>query len=265
MNWGIVAFIDVLGFKGLWERRISPEDELKALQDMKLYAEGLVALHGGMGGGELWDKAEVEVRAFSDTIAILAPMPAVPDASSKYIKEQGKNYRESFDAIRKYMLLREIVLILSKLITTAAVEVPPLLYRGCISSGKFLMNDFAFVGPAVDEAGQFFEAAQGAFTFLTPSAKSTFDQRPGLLSMAAFPYFVEYAVPMKGMPVLNTLVINPLLFTHEETDPDKVAQAFSEFLASGSENPSVAEKLRNTEDYLQFLKQNGLTKGQSGW
>ena len=83
--------------------------------------------------------------------------------------------------------------------------------------------------------------------------------------MAAFPYFVEYAVPMKGKPDLNTSVINPLLFTHEETDPDKVARAFSEFLATGSENPSVAEKLRNTEAYLQFLKQNGLTRGQSGW
>jgi hypothetical protein len=63
------------------------------------------------------------------------------------------------------------------LIAQFAYKAPkPLLFRGCVTYGSHLVRDSFFLGPAVDEAAEAFENAQGAFAWLTPDASDFYEE-----------------------------------------------------------------------------------------
>lgn len=252
MQWGVVAFIDVMGFKGMWQRGHGAPDVLDALTRTRDRASELAKRQNAEGGGDLWHHTEIEVRTFSDTVVVLSPMPAHTD-----YRPTADDEKAFHDAVRRYMLLRFVVLLMSKVVTEAAADEPPLLYRGSIAAGDFQANSFAFLGPAIDEAGKFFEAAEGAFVFLAPSAADVFRARPGLLGRALFEYFVNYSIPLKRDASLKTMALNPLMFL----DPDKRADHSLRILAYfGAEaaDKQLEAKRHNTREFLEFVGKHWL-------
>jgi hypothetical protein len=246
MRLGALAIIDILGFKGMWHRTVNPVDILLELDKIKSLANELLRHQNEMDGGDLWESLDAEVRVFSDCLMIVMPMP---EDKNDY---EEQNYKTFYEAIRKYMLLRYLVLIVTKIITEAVNGNVPFLYRGCISFGEFAFNDFAALGPAVDEAGSYFEKSEGAFVFLSPSAAEIYKARPGLLQKAIFPYFTNYNVPMKNEKTLQTFVMNPLLFIGINSNND-IKQQILDAFGNGELAIEVENKKRNTQEYLDFL------------
>ncbi|MEO7932829.1 MAG: hypothetical protein ABIT76_06700 [Chthoniobacterales bacterium] len=247
MNWGVIAFIDVLGFKGIWNRGHSADEILSTLETVRKFATELKEQQNQMSGGDLWENLSLDTRMFSDTLVISCHLP------------QGRiepDWQEDYESIRRYVLLRYVVLMLSSLVAAAANGECPLLYRGCVATGLFAMNDFAMLGPAVDEAGSFFESADGAFVFLCPSAAKTYEQRPGLLSRATFPYFLEYDVPLKETKTLPTYTINPLLRAPHEMRPDISAALMSTFGPATEIPHALLTKHTNTQRFLHHAQKS---------
>jgi hypothetical protein len=245
MEWGIVAFFDALGFKGLWSRH-SEAQVLQAIEELAAILSK-AASEISRDGVEMWRDLDIDVRPYSDFVAVMiSPIPSFPPIG----EANDDSYEGFLDAGKRYMLLRLMVLLVTKIISQGAELSPPLIYRGCISAGDFASNSIAFVGPAVDEAGAYHELAQGAFVFLTPSAVSAFARRPGfLLQRARFPYFMQYDVPLKGRGVLNTYAANPLIHQSKANVGSYLARIDASF-GVPKEGSELREKQTNTRRFF---------------
>jgi len=153
MDEGAFALLDCLGFKGIWSRptsHSSPEQIIGFLEQTEAHAPMLPAV-------QLHAKAK-QVEFFfafvSDTVAIGARL------------KDGKphtDHQRGFLVSAVGQACRDIAL---RFVDCAS----PLLMRGTIAYGEYLLRKSFFVGPAVDEAASFFETAQGAFIWGTPEA-----------------------------------------------------------------------------------------------
>lgn len=155
MKEGAFAILDCLGFKGVWARpeiKIDPtvlpaffEEVLKSVE--KLVTRVIVdqLLNG---------KGEFRATIISDTIVISA---SPSDEAPLNLVQQG-------------YLINAVASAAAELAIRFLNGPTPLLLRGCITYGSFIVRGNFFVGPAVDEAASFAEVAQGAFIWLTPAA-----------------------------------------------------------------------------------------------
>lgn len=179
---GAVAVVDALGFRAARARQGAQTliDSLKAARHIAKETLSNMPQHTG---------GEVHYAAFSDTIIMAAVAPPEP--------------------IRKIPPLATAVLTVSMaaaaLAASAAVVGTPLAFRGCISSGELAAADDVFVGEAIDEAAEWYEQADIAAIWLTPSASKAVKQPLGL-------FLIEYDLPLKGRGVLKTRMVNPFLY-----------------------------------------------------
>jgi hypothetical protein len=153
MDEGAFALLDCLGFKGIWSRpssHSSPEQIIGFLEQTEAHAQVLpaVQLHA------LGKQVEFFFAFVSDTVAIGARL-----RDSK----PHTDHQRGFLVSAVGQACRDIAL---RFVDCA----PPLLMRGSIAYGEYLLRKNFFVGPAVDEAASFFETAQGAFIWGTPEA-----------------------------------------------------------------------------------------------
>lgn len=244
MNWGVIAFIDALAVKGIWQRH-DAEAVLTAFESVRILAEKMKEDINSSYGGDLWDKVSANVVYFSDSVAIGVNLPP-----PLYESENP----EFYESTRKYMLLRHVVLFLSKLVGEATLGKVPLMYRGCISVGQFMMKGSSFIGEAVDKAGASFESCDGAFIYFSEEAADFFNNRHPYLRMGHPPYFVPYKIPMKTGEVLETITINPLLFLEDDDKPQAIDAFIREFGDVGSQSEPIQRKAENTIRYLEYLK-----------
>lgn len=153
MNEGAFALLDCLGFKGIWTRagHSSPEQIIRFLEETEAVAQKklpAVQMHA------LADQVEIVFAFVSDTVAICAQLKnGTPQA----------DYQRGFLVSAVGHACRDIAL---RFVGCA----PPLLMRGTIAYGEYLLRKSFFLGPAVDEAANLFETAQGAFIWGTPEA-----------------------------------------------------------------------------------------------
>ncbi len=156
MNEGAFALLDCLGWKGIWARKAvvdDPEQLIGFLEDSLKQAETLSArkivehFHA--------ERVSMSIAFVSDTIAI-----GVWPSSTVGFSDADKGLLLGLSS----MACAEV----SKRFLTAKI---PLLLRGGIAFGRFTMRQNFFIGPAVDEAASFYEAAQGAFVWLAPGAE----------------------------------------------------------------------------------------------
>lgn len=142
---GVVTFVDVLGWKGIYNRTRDPITTLKDLiADLRGQADDL-------RGREV---AETVVRSISDTIVLFTRCR--PDKASDALNVHGELCRW--------------------LIPEALTKQLPV--RGATSFGEFDEQDNIFVGKAVDEAASWHEQGDWIGVHLTPSAEFVF-QTPG--------------------------------------------------------------------------------------
>lgn len=137
---GAITFLDVLGWKGIYNRHDDPIKDLKELI-------GLVEAE--IAKTTKW-KDRTKVKSISDTIVILC--------------ESGP--LEASDAIEHHGLL------CAKLIPASVVSKIPV--RGATAFGQFQNMANIFVGKAVDEAAAWHEEGDWIGVHLTPSADYVF-------------------------------------------------------------------------------------------
>jgi hypothetical protein len=155
---GIVTFLDVLGWKGVYDRQANAVDSLKRLVDsVRRNAE---RMRGRIN-------SDVNVQSISDTIAIFTVCG--DKEISKAIEIHGE--------LCQWLIPESI---------QAALPM-----RGATAYGNFEISENIFVGKAVDEAASWHEQGNWIGVNLTPSAEFVFSKSG---SRSAW---VPYAAPIK--------------------------------------------------------------------
>lgn len=136
---GVVTFLDILGWRGIYQRQEQP---------LLTLAELVGTLR------VLSDDSATEIKSISDTIAIFTPVRKPSEAETqKAIEHHGR--------------------LCVRAICDSIVNHIPV--RGATSVGTFELNQDMFVGRAVDEAAGWYEQGDWIGVHLTPSADFCFD------------------------------------------------------------------------------------------
>jgi hypothetical protein len=135
---GVITFLDVLGWKGIYSRKTNAIHSLMQLvEGVRSQAEE----HRGRINGS------IEIKSISDTIVIFTP--CTEDEVSIAIDIHG--------ALCQWIIPKSI-----------EAEIP---VRGAISYGEIEVKENIFVGKAVDEAAAWHEHADWIGVHLTPTAE----------------------------------------------------------------------------------------------
>ncbi len=233
LETGALVMIDALGFRGIW-RRFEPATIIAKLHALKDVAEE------SMKG---FDITYTSRAAFlSDTIVIgLTPTGKVAD-------------RDAGEAL----VLLQAGFRVVYLTLLALEKAPPIAYRGCISFGEFEISGPFVLGEAVDEAAAHYEIAEGAFVWLTPSAKAVWDKKK-LRIEPPDSCLVPYAVPLKQGASYDTYAVSPF----EAESDDRKRRRVRDTLLSTFDTPHSATTLgvqlkrQNTERFFHWVQQPG--------
>ena len=147
---GAVTFLDVLGWKGIWERHNDAADRLyslvKEIEDKATHFDEVAGNENKEMRG-----IRTTVLSISDTIAIFTP--GEPKGSLKIHAELCKHAIP--ESVRRLIPL-----------------------RGATCYGEFSIKENIMVGPAVDEAASWHEDTDWIGVFLTPSALYSIEDLP---------------------------------------------------------------------------------------
>jgi hypothetical protein len=135
-TYGVVTFLDVMGWKGIYNREKDPISALSQLVD------GLTVTCSTTMRGRL----ELDVKSISDTVVIISP---ISDTKTD-------------DAIEAHGELCAMA-IAQSIISRIPV-------RGATAVGEYAVKDNIYVGKAIDEAAAWHEAGDWIGVHLTPSA-----------------------------------------------------------------------------------------------
>lgn len=244
MKEGAFAIIDCLGFKGVWNKYENELDQLiKQLSAISRNAEQSVLDHIYPPGVPADDiQYDVKVRVLSDTVAI------------SYTSISGIN-------IPKYQLV-SMTNAIKHIMDSFIKELPHLPFRGCITYGQHVIEENFLVGPAVNEAAEYHEKAQGSFVWLLPSASAVVDEFFESMSIQSGEYgkvmrqrlnliCPEYPVPMKDGQHLTTRVVSPL-YQKQDAEIDELIELYSKAMSGG--NLDVWIKREQTLKFLDHCK-----------
>ena len=152
---GAFAFLDCLGFKGIWNRR-NPEVQPRQLIEFFMRAEATVKGSPTFVAIQMYvPNVAITPIFISDTVAISVhcrEAPRIPHLANGYLVS----------------IAAQMSVELCKLFAKAPV---PLLFRGVIVFGSYLAEGQFLLGPAVDEAATLAETAQAAIVWLAPEAQ----------------------------------------------------------------------------------------------
>jgi len=151
---GAFALIDCLGFKGVW-RRSDPALVINKLSQIEKIVHDRVTEQTALSYLS-YGPIRVNIRLLSDTVAI----------SLQYV-EQAEGHP---DKKQEEYLVPLLCMAVIKVLDLFIEGEPAFVLRGCISYGPHMSEGNFIVGPAVDEAAEHMDIAEGAFTWLLPSA-----------------------------------------------------------------------------------------------
>ena len=219
---GAVTLLDVLGWKGIWEKRkdaleilfsFIEEIEKKSQELLDKQSKSDLTLRG----------VETSVISISDTIAIVTPT-----AKAVYPKTVLKLHAEICDFIIPESIMRHIPM------------------RGATSYGSFAIKDHIMIGSAIDEAASWHEAHDWIGVTMTPSAYL----RTGRIAPDGW---VPYIPPYKGKGFGETFCVKWTFGStkDEEKQMDSIEKYFYE---QGPHTPEIAAKYTNTLKFLDEIK-----------
>jgi hypothetical protein len=159
MQEGAFVLIDCLGFKGIW-KRTDPDLLLQKFSRLgPSIQEQLGQLEILFSFGES-DRLRIHNRLLSDTVALSFQL------EGREGDEYSNNDRQS---------LVFCACIITPLVMYWFLEgEPPLVLRGCITYGEHFIENNFIAGPAIDEAAEYMNSAEGAFVWLHPSAATLY-------------------------------------------------------------------------------------------
>lgn len=214
---GIVTFLDVLGWKGLWQSNKDAVNHLKELvHDTREKAKEIISLYNKKEKAKdvRYKDIEIKVLSISDTIVFLTEVTSITVLSL---------HAQLCSWLLEYAISKKIPL------------------RGAISYGEFIESENIMLGPAIDEAAAWHESTDWIGVVLTPSAKM-------YVRDEKVPYIInDYdTIPFKkANKTLHHCV--DWSFASEE-------QLYDIFLEKGPHMPEVAPKYLNTLKFFEWKK-----------
>jgi len=282
---GVVAMIDALAFKGIWKRH-GFESVIARLQFIREQVEVERArLQTEYPKFSSITKNELQVRFLSDTIVITAHNSShlwgtrafLPDGVDKAFYEGIQKSKTQLDQVSQFVALKTVVSVVAYALGAAIAgakggELPVINYRGAISFGEYLVDDNFLIGQAVDDCGEYYEAAEAAIVGFHPSALQFWNEcqilrdelTPTIIKTGQFtlqdiknymclPEVIPYTVPLKKQP-LATAVVNPLSrFRRQEWETIRDL-ILSQIIASKEADETLVDciqrKQENTRGFL---------------
>lgn len=208
---GVVTFLDVLGWKGIYDRH---DDAILALSRL---VQGLIKEAKKKRG---IITRETEVKSISDTIVIF----------SYCFEGEIEQALEIHGQLCQWAIPQSI-----------NSEIP---VRGATAYGEFSIQDNIFVGKAIDEAAAWHEQADWIGVHLTPSAEFVF--RGSSITSAWHPYIP----PLKSMPNYQLHAVN-WKNSWIGDGVESMETLKNKFRKFGPIVPEIAGKFFNTLDFYK--------------
>lgn len=213
---GVITFLDILGWKGIWQRKDNSILDLEELiNETRDKIRNLNNLYLPEKYPDLSEKErgkETYLLSISDTLIIYT--------------NSAKDYAVDLH-----------VQICSYIIPESIKRNIPV--RGAISYGKFAVRNNIVVGPAVDEAASWHEQANWIGVILTPSTKYS-------LNGTKINNCCEYNAPLKSVKLRNMLCV-------KWDNNFEVKDILDYFIAMGPHMPKIGEKYENTIDFINEI------------
>ncbi|MDQ0087607.1 hypothetical protein J2T12_001001 [Paenibacillus anaericanus] len=225
MKNAAITLLDVLGWKGIWQRRTNAITELKQL------IEGIELRAYELTGGEKFKSKKFEafkllkpeIISISDTIAIIT-------------------YGDDIDVVLEFHGVLSALLIARGL----QLGIP---LRGATSYGKLNTKDNILIGPAVDEVASWYETVNWIGVIQTPSALWSVTRECQITNL-----FINEKVLLKQHGSVMTNVVNwPHVWTNHKKNEEDLK---SVFLRMGPLTPDIAIKLFNSKKFYDENKEN---------
>jgi len=264
MHEGAFALIDCLGFKGIWKRT----DEAILLNKLESIVSKVdQQLLEGVPFHLLQREWTISASLLSDSVAIsLRYKDKEKDEKDKGEEVDqsntldGEPKPEEEETTKERRIKEREKSYLVWLIAASTIKIldlflegdPNLLLRGCITYGEHEKRENFIVGPAVDDAAENFEVAQGAFVWLHPTAAPKYKRSlqavrntikilsctrkdeellSGSKVALSQPIIVEdYNMPLKAGGNFQCSILNPLAFHMTEEARRDVIRKYSRAL-----------------------------------
>lgn len=227
LSTGAITLIDILGWKGIWQKNLRAAEVLNQIIDD---AKTAVTQKPDEDFNEIFQDLSIEIISISDTIAI--------GSIGTPLKT-----------------LQAHAFIINSIIITCLSQ--SLFIRGATSYGGFSIKNNIIIGPAVDEVAAWYDTANWIGVFQTPSAFYRIN-----LSEYEYPeLLIEYDVMLKHLGKFKTYCNNWtrwFLKVKKKNEEDLL----KEFLKSMPILPDVAMKYANTLDFFRYAR-NELKKSQN--
>lgn len=253
MKRGAIAMIDALGWKGIWAKH-PPDALISHMQKLRTVLEQRDAKTRELLARQHPQRMKpVDIRTtfLSDTIVI----------AGSFTEDAGRAPPEFADCYLGWVVGMSVVLALD----TAVRCDFPLVYRGAIAIGEYLVDGPFLIGPAIDEAAEFHGRADAGLVLYAPSAASSiglFRAPPspqGGLNPSTMTF--EHEVHMKDGSRSVVPVVNPFGICTEWAHLVAISEGFKKALGT---DPEFAAKRTNT---LRFLEEAHAhwTSTRKGW
>ena len=154
MQEGAFALLDCLGFKGIWERVGNPNEVITKFREIEKQIPEKLA--NSFSAVNAYPAFKIATAFLSDTITI-----------ATYIEDQRPP-----DERTKAVLVLATSLAAQLVADSFSKDPIPLLLRGCVTYGEFIVDGTLLLGPAVDEAATLHQIPEGAFIWIAPSTES---------------------------------------------------------------------------------------------
>jgi hypothetical protein len=221
---GIIVLIDVLGTKGIWERK-DPAQVVNSWAKLKKnFVSEIQSLQTELRSHGFDEK--LGFNAFSDTIIISWPVTSRGVGS-----DRGRT--PIWWAI---MLIGKT---LSRLIRVSISD--DFYFRGCVSAGKFYRTEDMIIGPTIDEADEYYSLPQWSGISCSPSASKVLTDAKEM-SASIYNYFIQSDIPLKHGIEKNAWALNwPSAEPNYKTANKQLRQI-------------LYEKSRSTDGIFEYFK-----------
>lgn len=211
-SYGVVTFLDVLGWKGIWQRKADAisdlENIVKGINNKALIKERGIA------------KESTKVLIVSDTIVL-------------FTKSNYKNAKQNIE-LHGELCADAIVNSIKK----------GLPLRGATSFGEVVISssNSIFAGKAIDEAASWHEKADWIGVFLTPSANFLFTD-------ITSDYWALYKPPFKIKEI--GFQTHSVIWFDKAAMSSFINEVKKDFTQLAPIVPEIVTKFSNTIDYLE--------------
>jgi hypothetical protein len=230
MQDGVVVFLDALGVKGIWARA-EPESIISSWEEVLKRLNESIRKSPKIGSvGNKTECLDYNIAAFSDTVIITLKCTDDPAA---HVPLVAKIVSDAFF----FALVKGIY------------------FRGVIAIGKFYQSNTLVIGPAIDEAAEWYTQPEWMGVSAAPSASfglSRLEDQKADISK----WFVKYDIPskagyQKGEWALAWPRDTPKEFTSEKnlTTRGLILDAF----ANRPVSVAAAQKYKNTLAFFDYV------------